>query len=82
WVERLPALWAKIPAPKAAIAIGNCPVSGCVYNRRETYILGPVAKYIPIAAEVPGCPPRPTEILSAVLAVAPTVFRDYEVNRS
>lgn len=81
WVERLPALWAKIPAPKAAIAIGNCPVSGCVYNRRETYILGPVAKYIPIAAEVPGCPPRPTEILSAVLAVAPTVFRDYEVNR-
>ncbi|MBS1194125.1 MAG: ehaN [Methanomicrobia archaeon] len=82
WVERLPALWAKIPAPKAAIAIGNCPVSGCVYNRRETYILGPVSKYIPIAAEVPGCPPRPTEILSAVLAVAPTVFRDYEVNRS
>ncbi|MDD1647694.1 MAG: hypothetical protein LUQ42_00250 [Methanomicrobiales archaeon] len=82
WVERLPALWAKIPAPKAAIAIGNCPVSGCVYNRRETYILGPVAKYIPIAAEVPGCPPRPTEILSTVLAVAPTVFRDYEVNRS
>ena len=81
WVERLPALWAKIPAPKAAIAIGNCPVSGCVYNRRETYILGPVSKYIPLAAEVPGCPPRPTEILSAVLAVAPTVFRDYEVNR-
>jgi energy-converting hydrogenase A subunit N len=81
WVERLPALWAKIPAPKAAIAIGNCPVSGCVYNRRETYILGPVSKYIPIAAEVPGCPPRPTEILSAVLAVAPTVFRDYEVKR-
>jgi energy-converting hydrogenase A subunit N len=81
WVDRLPALWAKIPAPKAAIAIGNCPISGCVYNRRETYILGPVSKYIPIAAEVPGCPPRPTEILSAVLSVAPTVFKDYEVKR-
>ncbi|MDD1657881.1 MAG: hypothetical protein LUQ41_05395 [Methanomicrobiales archaeon] len=81
WIDKLPALWAKIPAPKAAIAIGNCPISGCVYNRRETYILGPVSKYIPIAAEVPGCPPRPTEILSAVLSVAPTVFRDYEVKR-
>jgi len=81
WVERLPALWAKIPPPRAAIAIGNCPISGCVFNRRETYILGPVSKYIPIAAEVPGCPPRPTEILSAVLSVAPTVFRDYEVKR-
>jgi energy-converting hydrogenase A subunit N len=81
WVDRLPALWAKIPAPKAAIAIGNCPISGCVYNHRETYILGPVSKYIPIAAAVPGCPPRPTEILSAVLAVAPTAFKDYEVKR-
>jgi len=27
---------------------------------------------------VPGCPPRPTEILSAILSVAPLVFKDYE----
>jgi energy-converting hydrogenase A subunit N len=40
-----------------------------------------VAKHIPIAAQVPGCPPRPTEILSAILAVAPTVFADYEVKK-
>jgi energy-converting hydrogenase A subunit N len=79
WEDKLPNLWARIPDPKAAIAIGNCPISGCVFNRRETYICGPVSRYIPIAAEVPGCPPRPTEILSAVLSLAPKVFRDYEV---
>lgn len=81
WEEKLAMLWEKIPAPKAAIAIGNCPISGCMFNQPKGLVNPPVAKHIPIAASVPGCPPRPTEILQAVLAVAPTVFRDYEVNR-
>lgn len=81
WEEKLHGLWDKIPDPKVAIAIGNCPISGCVFNRPHSLIDPPVAKHIPIAAQVPGCPPRPTEILSAVLAVAPVVFRDYEVKK-
>jgi energy-converting hydrogenase A subunit N len=80
WEEKLAALWEKIPEPKAAIAIGNCPISGCLFHRPRTLVDPPAEKHIPIAASVPGCPPRPTEILQAVLAVAPTVFRDYEVN--
>ncbi len=79
WEEKLHVLWEKIPAPKAAIAIGNCPISGCLFDRPHTYVDAPVSKHIPIAAQVPGCPPRPTEILSAILAVAPVVFKDYEV---
>jgi energy-converting hydrogenase A subunit N len=78
WEDKLPLLWEKIPEPKAAIAIGNCPISGCVYNRKGSYTSAPVSRYIPIAAAVPGCPPRPTEIISAVLSVAPVVFKDYE----
>lgn len=81
WEDKLPALWERIPEPKAAIAIGNCPISGCVYQRRDTYVSAPVAKFIPIAAEVPGCPPRPTEILSAILTLVPTVFKDFEERR-
>jgi energy-converting hydrogenase A subunit N len=81
WEEKLATLWAKIPDPKAAIAIGNCPIGGCVFFRPHTLVDPPVAKHIPIAAQVPGCPPRPTEILSAILAVAPTVFADYEVKK-
>ncbi|MHC1626021.1 MAG: NADH-quinone oxidoreductase subunit B family protein [Methanoculleaceae archaeon] len=78
WTDKLPALWEKIPEPKVAIAVGNCPISGCVFNRKESLIDAPASRYIPIAAEVPGCPPRPTEILSTILSLAPVVFRDYE----
>ena len=38
----------------------------------------PVSKYIPVAAAVPGCPPRPTEIISAILNVADILFENYE----
>lgn len=81
WEDKLADLWDKIPAPKAAIAIGNCPISGCVFNRAGSCVDPPVSKHIPIAASVPGCPPRPTEILSAVLSLAPLVFKDYEESR-
>ena len=78
WVDKLREIWDKIPEPKVAVAIGNCPISGCVYARRGTLTSPPVEKYIPIAAQVPGCPPRPTEILNAILSVAPLIFKDYE----
>lgn len=78
WVDKLRSIWDKIPEPKVAVAIGNCPISGCVYARKGSLTTPPVKNYIPIAAEVPGCPPRPTEILSAILSVAPLIFKDYE----
>jgi energy-converting hydrogenase A subunit N len=82
WVDKLRSIWDKIPEPKAAVAIGNCPISGCVYARKGSLTTPPVKNYIPIAAEVPGCPPRPTEILSAILSVAPLIFKDYEEKQS
>ena len=36
WVDKLRDIWEKIPEPKVAVAIGNCPISGCVYNRGGT----------------------------------------------
>ncbi|RQD82706.1 MAG: hypothetical protein D5R96_04110 [Methanocalculus sp. MSAO_Arc2] len=81
WEDKIKHLWEKIPQPKVAVAIGNCPISGCVFNRPETLVDPPVAKHIPIAAEIPGCPPRPTEIISTILSLAPLVFKDYEENK-
>jgi energy-converting hydrogenase A subunit N len=78
WEDKLLSIWEKIPEPKVAVAIGNCPISGCVFNRRGSFVDPPVSKHIPIAAEVPGCPPRPTEILNAVLTLTPTLFKDFE----
>ncbi len=68
WEEKLAMVWEKIPDPKAAVSIGNCPISGCLFDRKGSFVDPPVKKHIPIAAEVPGCPPRPTEILQAILA--------------
>ena len=78
WEEKLAMVWDKIPSPKAAITIGNCPISGCLFDRKGSFVDPPVKKHIPIAAEVPGCPPRPTEILQAIMSVRDSVFSDWE----
>lgn len=81
WEDKLIALWERIPEPKAAIAVGNCPISGCVFSRHDSYVSAPASNFIPIAAEIPGCPPRPTEILSTILSIAPLAFKDFEERR-
>jgi len=78
WIDKLPDLWDRVPEPKAVVTIGNCPISGCVFNRPGKLIDPPVSKYIPVTAAVPGCPPRPTEIISAILGAADILFKDYE----
>jgi len=78
WEDKLKMIWDRIPEPKAAVCIGNCPISGCVFNRPDSLTNPPVSKFIPVAAEVPGCPPRPTEILSALLSVRDLIFKDWE----
>ncbi len=81
WEDKLRMVWDKIPEPKVAVSIGNCPISGCVFSRPQTLTRAPAKSYIPIAAEVPGCPPRPTEIIQAILSVAPLIFKDWELRR-
>ena len=50
---------------------GNCPQSGDVFAQEGGRVLAPVSDFIPVDAAIPGCPPRPSEILEAVLTVAP-----------
>ncbi len=35
WEEKLSMVWEKIPDPKAAVAIGNCPISGACSTGRD-----------------------------------------------
>ena len=81
WLDKLPDLWDRVPEPKAVVTIGNCPISGCVFNRPGKLIDPPVSKYIPVTAAVPGCPPRPSEIISAILGAADILFKDYEIHQ-
>lgn len=71
WKKNLQRIYAKAPEPKIVVAIGNCPLTGDVFNQEGCKIYAPVSDFIPVDAEIPGCPPRPSEILGAILAVGP-----------
>ncbi|MDI6701632.1 NADH-quinone oxidoreductase subunit B family protein [Methanothermobacter wolfeii] len=71
WRDKLQRIYRKAPEPKIVVALGNCPISGDVFNQEGGSVYAPVSDFIPVDAEVPGCPPRPSEILEAILAVAP-----------
>ena len=71
WKKNLQRIYAKAPEPKVVVAIGNCPLTGDVFNQEGCKIYAPVSDFIPVDAEIPGCPPRPSEILAAILAVGP-----------
>ena len=54
------------PDPKLVVAVGDCGCSGGIFG--ESYASrGRVANVIPVDVAVPGCPPRPLRILSAIL---------------
>jgi NADH-quinone oxidoreductase subunit B len=57
-------LYQQMPEPKWAISMGACATSTGVFNN---YALVPVNQVIPIDVFVPGCPPRPEQLIYAIL---------------
>jgi energy-converting hydrogenase A subunit N len=74
WVDKIKRIYTKTPEPKIVVCVGNCPISGEVFNQEGGHVHAPVSDFIPVAAEISGCPPRPSEILEAVLSVAPNAI--------
>ena len=55
-----------VPEPKLVVAIGDCGCTGGIFG--ESYAsCGRVANVIPVDVAVPGCPPTPLAIMSAIL---------------
>lgn len=57
-------LYQQMPEPKWAISMGACATSTGVFNN---YALIPVNQVIPIDVFVPGCPPRPEQLIYAIM---------------
>ena len=56
------------PAPKLVIALGDCAL-GCGVFAGGYGVVGAVADVLPVAVEVPGCPPDPVAILRALRGI-------------
>lgn len=69
--EALKRTWDATPDPKWVVACGDCAVDGGVF--RDSYACtGGVEAVIPVDLRIPGCPPRPAELLAGLLALLET----------
>jgi Ni,Fe-hydrogenase III small subunit len=62
------------PAPKWVVALGDCACTGGLFKGSYACI-GAVEDVVPVDLRIPGCPPRPVEILSGLIALIETASR-------
>ncbi len=58
-------IWLQMPEPKWCISMGACACTGGVF---DTYaVVQGVDRFIPVDLYVPGCPPRPEQLIAAII---------------
>ena len=62
-------LYEQAPKPVLVVGIGGCPASGLMFRDSYNWV-EPIGNTIPIDAYVPGCPPKPEAMISAILQLA------------
>lgn len=58
-------VYKQTPDPKLVIALGDCAIN-CGLFKGSYAVTGPVDRHIPVDVRIPGCPPRPADILKAL----------------
>ena len=63
---RLKRLYEQAAKPCLVVAIGQCALGGCIFTKSYNFVK-PVDEIIPVAAYVPGCPPKPEAMIMGVV---------------
>jgi Ni,Fe-hydrogenase III small subunit len=56
------------PDPKWVVAVGDCAANGGIFAGSYA-VTGGVSNVVPVDLHIPGCPPRPIDLLKGLLAL-------------
>ena len=68
-------LYEQMPNPKWVISMGACASTGGVFNNYA--VLQGVDRIIPVDMYIPGCPPRPQQLIDGIIKLHEKVMHEH-----